>query len=550
VSEAEERVRPIAEVAAGLGLTESEWEPYGRDRAKVRLEALAERSGRPDGRLLLVTAITPTPAGEGKTTVSIGLAQGLCRLGVRAVAALREPSLGPVFGMKGGAVGGGASTLVPAAAINLHFNGDFHALAAANNLLAAVVDNHLHFGSQPRLDPRSLTWKRCLDVNDRSLRQVVTGLGGRPGGVPRETGFDITAASEVMAILCLAESWADLKARLGRIVVGDDAAGQPVTVADLQAAGAMAALLRDALLPNLVQTCEGGPALVHGGPFGNIAHGCSSVLGTRLALKLGDVCVTEAGFGADLGAEKLLDIKARQSGLFPQAAVLVATARALKMHGGVPLERLDQENPGALAGGFANLRRHAENLAAYGLPFVVGINRFRQDTEAELAELRRLCAEAGFPCAVADVFGLGGAGAEELARLALAALEQGGRGRTLYPDDLPLTEKVTAVARQVYRAAGVEFLPAAARQLAEFEARGYGRLPVCIAKTQYSFSDDPTRLGAPTGHILTVREARLSAGAGFVVVLAGAMLTMPGLPRVPASVGIDLTPDGEIIGLR
>lgn len=551
MSPAPERLpRPITEIAAELGASPGEVEPFGRLKAKLSLRLLDRLREAPDGRLVLVTAVTPTPAGEGKTTTTIGLSQGLRRLGVRAVAALREPSLGPVFGMKGGATGGSRSTLVPAEEINLHFTGDLHAVAAANNLLAALIDNHLHFDNEPHLDPRSVTWRRCLDMNDRALRGVVTGLGGRSEGVPRETGFEITAASEVMAVLALAASHEDLTARLDRIVVGAARDGRYVTAAELGAGGAMAALLQDALLPNLVQTGEGTPALVHCGPFGNIAHGCSSVLATRMALKLGEVCVTEAGFGADLGAEKFLDIKCRQAGLSPGAAVLVATVRALKLHGGARLKELEQENIAALEAGFANLERHARTLRRFGLPVVVSINRFASDTQAELDRLRELCGAAELPAAVAEIWQRGGEGAEEVARLLLEALREPAKVHLLYPDELPLREKIECLARRVYRAGQVRFLPPAERRLAELQERGYGTLPVCVAKTQYSFSDDPTLLGAPQGHTFTVRDVKLCAGAGFVVVYSGTIMTMPGLPRTPAAAAIRLTPEGEIEGLR
>ncbi len=542
--------RPIAEIAAAVGLTEADYEPYGRHKAKVRLSVLAQRRDRPDGKLVLVSAISPTPAGEGKTTMTIGLAQGLARLGKRCVAALREPSLGPVFGMKGGATGGGRAQLLPMEEINLHFTGDIHAITAANNLLAAVIDNHLQFGNALDLDPRTVTWKRCLDINDRSLRDVITGLGGRTEGVPRETGFEITAASEVMALFCLSDSLEDLRTRLGRIVVGSNRSGEPVTAAQLDVVGALTVLLRDALMPNLVQTMEGTPVLVHGGPFANIAHGCNSVIATKTALKLGDIVVTEAGFGADLGAEKFLNIKMRQSGLAPDAAVLVATVKALKMHGGVALADLAHEDIAAVERGLGNLFRHAENLRKFGLPVVVGINRFTQDTPAELEALHRLCAERGFPVAVANVWGEGGAGAEELGRRVLEALETPADFRTLYPDNYRLKAKIETIAREIYRARGVDFLPAAARRLEELEARGFGSLPVCIAKTQYSFSDNPKLLGTPEGHSMTVRDVKLSAGAGFVVAYSGTLLTMPGLPRRPASEDIDLASDGTILGLN
>lgn len=542
--------RPIAQIAEQIGLLEGETELYGTLKAKIDLGVLERLKDKPNGKLVLVTAITPTPAGEGKTTVSIGLAQGLCRVGTNCVAALREPSLGPVFGQKGGATGGGYSQVLPMEDINLHFTGDLHAITSANNLLAAVVDNHLQFGNELGIEPRAVTWKRCLDMNDRALRNILTGLGGKSEGVPRETGFEITAASEVMAVLCLAENIDNLKTRLARIVVGTDKNNEPVTAGQLNAAGAMATLLRDALRPNLVQTLENTPAVLHGGPFANIAHGCNSVLATRMALKLGDVCVTEAGFGADLGAEKFLDIKMRQAHLSPDAVVLVATLRALKMHGGVDLADLKAENVQAVEAGWANLARHAENLAKFGLPVVVAINRFAQDTPAEIATLTRLCQAHNLPVALADVWGQGGKGTEELARLVLQTLHSVPAAfRPLYADEMPLRKKIETIAREIYRADQVEFLPAATTRLAYLRRRGWGNLPVCIAKTQYSFSDNPDKRGAPSGHTLTIRDAKLSAGAGFVVAYAGQLLTMPGLPRRPAAEGIDLASDNTITGL-
>ncbi len=541
--------RPISDIAVDVGLHQDEIEYYGRHKAKICLSTLERLESRPNGKLVLVSAITPTPAGEGKTTMTIGLAQGMWRVGARCVAALREPSLGPVFGMKGGATGGGRAQLLPMEDINLHFNGDLHAITSANNLLAAVIDNQLHWGGGLNLDSRTLTWKRCLDINDRALRDLVTGLGGRTEGVPRETGFEITAASEVMAVLCLAQSVEDLHARLARIVIGTDRNNEPVTAGQLNVVGAMTVLLRDALKPNLVQTLEGTPVIVHGGPFANIAHGCNSVLATRMALKLGEICVTEAGFGADLGAEKFLNIKMRQAGLAPDAAVLVATVRALKMHGGVALADLGVENVGAVRAGFCNLLRHAENLRKFGLPVVVAINHFTADTPAETDALRRLCVEHGLPVAFADVWGQGGQGAEELARLVLKTLEEPADFRTLYPDEAPLREKIETIAREIYRAERAVFQPAAVARLAYLQERGYGHLPVCIAKTQYSFSDTPSLRGAPEGHTLTIRDVKLSAGAGFVVAYSGTLLTMPGLPRRPASEDMDLGPDGRILGL-
>ncbi|MGV8840793.1 MAG: formate--tetrahydrofolate ligase [Bauldia sp.] len=540
-------LRPIMEIASDLGLRPGDIHPYGAWKAKVAAEA-TEQATR-EGRLILVTAITPTPAGEGKTTTTIGLGDALNRIGRRTVICLREPSLGPCFGMKGGATGGGRAQVAPMEDINLHFTGDFHAITSANNLLAALVDNHIHFGAEPVIDPRRVTWRRVLDINDRSLRETVTGLGGTANGTPRETGFDITAASEVMAILCLARDRADLEARLGRIVVGETRDRKLVTAADVKAAGAMAVLLRDALLPNLVQTLEHTPALVHGGPFANIAHGCNSVIATRAGLRLADYVVTEAGFGADLGAEKFFDIKCRRAGLRPAAAVVVATIRALKMHGGVALADLRTENLAALEAGFANLARHVANVRRFGVPVVVAVNEFASDTAAEVALLRELAAGIGVEAIRCTHFADGGAGAEALAER-VAALADGGTAdfRPLYGDDVPLLDKVRTVATAIYGAADVAAAPKVVDQFRRFEALGFGNLPVCIAKTQYSFSTDPDRKGDPTGHVLTLREARLSAGAGFVVVLAGEIMTMPGLPRVPAANGFRLDPAGNIVG--
>lgn len=543
-------MQPISEIAHSLGLTDDEFEPYGRQIAKLPLSVLEKRKGGPQGKLVLVTAITPTPAGEGKTTTTIGLTMGLNRLGVKAVAALREPSLGPVFGVKGGATGGGKARIEPSDQINLHFTGDLHAITAANNLLAAMIDNYLIAGNAKKLEPRTISFQRCLDMNDRALRKLITGLGGKSEGVPRETGVEITAASEVMATLCLAEGYADLKKRLARIVVGSDESNEPVTVADIQAEGGMAVLLKDALKPNLVQTIEGNPVIVHGGPFANIAHGCNSVIATRLALALGEVCVTEAGFGADLGAEKFLDIKMRQTGLAPDMVVLVATLRALKMHGGVPLDQLKAENLEALEAGFANLARHAENLKKFGLPVVIAINRFPTDTVGEEEALEKLCEAHGLKVALSDVFGSGGEGGEALARLVTETLAtEKASFAPLYPDALPLRKKIETIAKEIYRADSVDFLPAAKNRLAYLTKRGFGNLPVCIAKTQYSFSDDPTKLAAPTGHTLTIRDAKLSAGAGFVVAYAGTLLTMPGLPKRPAALDMSLSDTGEISGV-
>ena len=542
--------RPIADVAHDAGLLPDEIEFYGKHKAKVALQVLDRLADQPNGKLVLVTAITPTPAGEGKTTVSVGLAQGLNRIGVKCVAALREPSLGPVFGQKGGATGGGFSQVLPMEDINLHFTGDLHAITSANNLLAALIDNHLQNGNALHLEPRSITWKRCVDMNDRALRHIVTGLGGKGEGLPRETGFEITAASEVMAVLCLANDLADLRARLARIVIGVDTSNEPVRAEQLNAHGAMAALLKDAILPNLVQTIEGTPALLHGGPFANIAHGCNSVIATRMALKLGDVCVTEAGFGADLGAEKFLDIKMRQSGLKPDAVVLVATLRALKMHGGKNVDELKTPSITALMEGFANLARHAENLRKFGLPVIVAINRFASDTDEEISALRHLCEGHTLPVALADVWGKGGAGTKELARLVQTTLQTTPADfHPLYADALPLRAKIETVASEIYRAAHVEFSPQAITRLAYLRKRGFGNLPVCIAKTQFSFSDSPDKRNAPSGHTITIRDVKLSAGAGFVVAYAGTLLTMPGLPKRPASEAIGISDDGEISGL-
>lgn len=542
--------RPIAEIAAAAGLAEDELELYGRYKAKVPLSALRARADRPDGKLILVTAITPTPAGEGKTTTTIGLGDALHRLGKKTVLALREPSLGPVFGIKGGAAGGGWAQVIPMEDINLHFTGDMHAIGAANNLLAAMLDNHIHQGNALGIDTRRITWRRCVDMNDRQLRRITDGLGGRMNGVPREDGFDITVASEVMAILCLAQDINDLKARLAAIVVGYTRDGVPVTAGQLKAQGAMAALLRDAIQPNLVQTLEHTPAFVHGGPFANIAHGCNSVSATRMALKLGDYVVTEAGFGADLGAEKFLDIKCRKAGLHPDAAVIVATVRALKHHGGCPRDGLTQENLPALEAGLPNLLAHIENMTdRYHLPVVVAINRFPDDTEAELALVREKCRERGVNVALSEVWARGGEGGLELAEEVLRLTAQPNDFAPLYPDDMPLAEKVETVARRIYGADGVEFSKEARTELARLTELGFGALPVCMAKTQYSLSDDPTKLGRPFGFTLHVKSVRLSAGAGFVVVLTGDIMTMPGLPRVPAAEAIDVDENGVISGL-
>ena len=540
---------PITEIAAKLNIDENTLEPYGRVKAKIDITALKDAPRK--GKLILVTAINPTPAGEGKTTTSVGLADALSLLGKKTVLALREPSLGPVFGVKGGAAGGGYAQVVPMEDINLHFTGDFHAIGAANNLLAAMLDNHIQQGNALGIDVRKITWKRCVDMNDRQLRNIVCGLGGKPNGTPREDGFDITVASEIMAVLCLASDLKDLKERLGRMVVGYTYSDKPVLARDLKAEGAMTALLKDAIKPNLVQTLEHTPALIHGGPFANIAHGCNSVSATDTALKLGDYVVTEAGFGADLGAEKFLDIKCRYAGFNPDAVVIVATVRALKHHGGCAKADLNKENLTALEAGLPNLVRHVENITkVYGLPAVVAINRFDCDTEAELAMIREACGKFGVNVALSEVWGKGGAGGEELAREVLRVIdEEENKFSFAYELDVPLTEKIETVARRVYGADGVDFAPAAAKELKRLEELGYGNLPICMAKTQYSFSDDPSKLGAPSDYRITVRKAKVSAGAGFVVVLTGEVMTMPGLPKVPAAESIDVDENGKIVGL-
>jgi formate--tetrahydrofolate ligase len=546
-------LRLIKDVAREtLGIPERHLVPYGHHKAKVDVTYLSGLADRPLGRLVLVTALSPTPPGEGKTTTTVGLTDALHGMGHRTVACLREPSMGPVFGMKGGAAGGGYSQVVPMTEINLHFTGDFAAIAAANNLLSALIDNHVHHGNELDIDVRSVTWKRVLDTNDRALREVVVGLGGHVNGFPREDGFDIVVASELMAIFCLTESWGDLKRRIGNIVIGYTRDTRPVTARDLGADGAMAAVLRDALAPNLVQTLEGAPAFVHGGPFANIAHGCSSVMATRAGLRLADIVVTEAGFGADLGAEKFVDIKCRKSGLRPDVAVVVATVRALKYHGGVALPDLHQEDLGAIDAGMANLRRHLHNVRqVYGIPCVVAVNRFSSDTDAEVARVIELVADEGVRAYPATHFSEGGAGAQDLAKGVLEVLEDPSPYdfHFTYEDHLSLTEKVEAVAQRLYGAGLVTWDAKARRRLQRVERDGYGALPVCVAKTQYSFSTDPKALGAPTGHELHVREVRLSAGAGFVVVVCGDMMTMPGLPRDPAASRIDLDDDGTIRGL-
>ena len=544
-------MRPILALAQDrLGIAPDHLQPYGHTKAKLDLGFLASLADRPDGKLILVTAITPTPAGEGKTTTTVGLSDGLNAIGKRAVACLREPSLGPCFGLKGGAAGGGYAQVVPMADINLHFTGDFHAITSAHNLLAALVDNHVYWGNALDLDPRRITWRRALDMNDRALRSIVGSLGGVANGFPREDGFDITVASEIMAIVCLSRDLDDLQERLARIVVGYTRAGLPVTAGELKAPGAMAALLRDALSPNLVQTLEHNPAFIHGGPFANIAHGCNSVLATRTALKLADYVVTEAGFGADLGAEKFFDIKCRIAGLQPAAAVVVATVRALKMHGGVAKDALKQEDVAALERGFANLARHVRNVGKFGVPAVVAINRFSADTPAEMARLRELCAGIGVGCVLADHWATGGPGAADLARAVVELIDTTpSQFRPLYPDDMPLWDKLRTIATEIYDAADITADPAVRKRFDSLQEEGYGHLPICVAKTQYSFSTDAKAVGAPSGHTVQVRDVRLSAGAGFVVAICGEIMTMPGLPRVPAAEGIGLAPDGAITGL-
>jgi formate--tetrahydrofolate ligase len=542
---------PIVDVARErLGVGAEHLQPYGHTKAKIDLPFIRSLEGRADGVLILVTAITPTPAGEGKTTTTVGLSDGLNRIGKRAAACLREPSLGPCFGMKGGAAGGGYAQVVPMTDINLHFTGDFHAITSANNLLAALVDNHIYWGNALGLDPRRVSWRRALDMNDRALREIVSSLGGVSNGYPREDGFDITVASEVMAIVCLSRDLEDLHRRLANVIVGTTRDRKPVRAADLDAAGAMAALLRDALAPNLVQTLEHNPAFVHGGPFANIAHGCNSVIATRTALKLADYVVTEAGFGADLGAEKFFDIKCRKAGLSPAAAVLVATIRALKMHGGVAKESLKREDADAVQRGFANLERHVRNLRKFGVPPLVAVNRFSADTEAEMDRLRSLCDGLGVRCIVADHWAQGGAGAEALARAVVEQVETApAQFRPLYPDDMTPWNKLRTIATEIYDAGEVTADAAVRKRFDELVADGFGHLPVCVAKTQYSFSTDPKMVGAPSGHVLHVRDVRLSAGAEFIVAVCGEIMTMPGLPRIPAANSISLSPVGLITGL-
>ncbi|OUO31607.1 formate--tetrahydrofolate ligase [Olsenella sp. An293] len=544
----EAKMLPIAEVAARAGLTEDMIEPYGRTKAKVDIHSLADAPRR--GKLVLVTAINPTPAGEGKTTTSIGLADAMNLMGHQTMLALREPSLGPVFGIKGGAAGGGYAQVVPMEDINLHFTGDFHAIGAANNLCAAMLDNHIKQGNALGIDPRRVVWKRCVDMNDRQLRNVVDGLGGVADGMPRQDGFDITVASEVMAVFCLATDLMDLKARLARMVIAYTYDRKPVTVADIHAEGAMTALLKDAIKPNLVQTLEGNPAFVHGGPFANIAHGCNSVEATTTALKLADYVVTEAGFGADLGAEKFLDIKCRYAGIQPSAVVLVATVRALKYNGGVAKADLGAENLEALEAGLPNLLQHVSNIReVWGLPVVVAINAFPTDTPAELALVERKCNELGVNVALSEVWAKGGEGGRALAEEVVRLCEEPSDFRFAYDVEDSIADKLNAIATKVYHADGVDFTSSAAKQLKQLEEQGFGGLPICVAKTQYSFTDDQTKLGAPRGFRITVRNLKVSAGAGFIVALTGDIMTMPGLPKVPAAEKIDVTPDGKIVGL-
>jgi len=545
----ESQMQPIVEIAKQIGIAEEELELYGRYKAKVSPAVWQRLKNRPDGKLILVSAINPTPAGEGKTTTSVGLGDAFHRLGKKTVIALREPSLGPCFGVKGGAAGGGYAQVVPMEDINLHFTGDFHAITTAHNLLAAVIDNHIHQGNALGIDVRRVVWRRVLDLNDRALRNVVCGLGGKAHGVPRETGFDITVASEMMAILCLAEDLDDMKRRIGDIVVAYTYDNRPVRAAELKVTGALTLLFKDAVKPNLVQTLEGTPAFVHGGPFANIAHGCNSVMATKYALKLADVVVTEAGFGADLGAEKFIDIKCRLAKLRPDAAVIVATVRALKMHGGVEKKSLGEVNMEALAKGMANLTKHLENMKKFGLPAVVAINAFPTDTQEELAFVKEKCGELGVEVALSEVWAKGGAGGIELAEKVLAAANQSSDFHFIYDLKDSIETKIEKIAEEIYGADGVDFLPPAKKAIAEFAAMGFGNVPVCMAKTQYSLSDDAEKLGRPKRFRITVREAHLSAGAGFIVALTGNILRMPGLPRIPAAEKMDITNDGKITGL-
>jgi len=545
------KLQPVQAVAEGLGLGNGDLESYGSVKAKIRLETIARLQGQPDGALVLVTAMTPTAAGEGKSTTTVGLGDAFRHLGKRSIVTIREPSLGPCFGIKGGAAGGGYAQVMPMEDINLHFTGDFHAVTSAHNLLAAVLDNHLFQGNALGLDARRLAWKRVLDMNDRALRNVIVGLGGPAHGIPRESGFEITVASEIMAVLCLSKDLKDLRARIGRMIVGERADGAFVTAAELGVAGALTVLLKDAIKPNLVQTLEGTPAFVHGGPFANIAHGCNSLMATRLALKLGDIVVTEAGFATELGAEKFFDIKCRAGGLTPSAAVIVATVRALKMHGGVRKDDLGSENVAAVRAGLANLEKHVENIRWFGVPAVVALNHFTKDTDAEIDAVLAACKTMRVPARISRVWERGGAGGTELAQAVVEAMNARDRSafRPLYAETLPLTKKIETIATTLYGADGVTILPAAATKLTKYESLGFAGLPVCMAKTQSSLSDDPTKLGRPRHFTVTIRDAKLAAGAGFVVAYAGDVMTMPGLPKKPAAETIDLDDDGNVVGL-
>lgn len=544
-------MKPICEIAEDLGISADELELYGKYKAKLSDELCDRLEGEKDGKLILVTAINPTPAGEGKTTTSVGLGQAMKKIGKSAVIALREPSMGPVMGIKGGAAGGGYAQVVPMEDINLHFTGDMHAITAANNLLSAAIDNHIHQGNELDIDARTITWKRCLDMNDRALRQVVVGLGGKVNGYPREDGFMITVASEIMAILCLAKDMDDLKRRIAAIVIGYNTDGEPITAGDLKIAGAMGLLLRDAIKPNLVQTLENTPCLMHGGPFANIAHGCNSIRATKLGLKLADYCITEAGFGSDLGAEKFFDIKCRIGGLKPSCVVLVATVRALKYNGGVPKAELAKENTDALKDGIVNLGKHIENMQKYGLPVIVAINRFMTDTDEELKIIEQYCRDMGVDFSMCEVFAKGGSGGVELAEKIVEVSERGGEMNfaPIYDEKASIDEKINTIAKEIYGADGVVYTPKAKKAIARLEKQGFDKLPICMAKTQYSLSDDPSLLGRPSGFEITVREVRVSAGAGFVVALTGDVMTMPGLPKVPAANNMDINKDGKIVGL-
>lgn len=544
-------MKPICEIAKDLGISADELEFYGKYKAKLSDELCDRLEGEKDGKLILVTAINPTPAGEGKTTTSVGLGQAMKKIGKSAVIALREPSMGPVMGIKGGAAGGGYAQVVPMEDINLHFTGDMHAITAANNLLSAAIDNHIHQGNELDIDARTITWKRCLDMNDRALRQVVVGLGGKVNGYPREDGFMITVASEIMAILCLAKDMDDLKRRIAAIVIGYNTDGEPITAGDLKIAGAMGLLLRDAIKPNLVQTLENTPCLMHGGPFANIAHGCNSIRATKLGLKLADYCITEAGFGSDLGAEKFFDIKCRIGGLKPSCVVLVATVRALKYNGGVPKAELAKENTDALKDGIVNLGKHIENMQKYGLPVIVAINRFMTDTDEELKIIEQYCCDMGVDFSMCEVFAKGGDGGVELAEKVVEVSERGGEMNfaPIYDEKASIDEKINTIAKEIYGADGVVYTPKAKKAIARLEKQGFDKLPICMAKTQYSLSDDPSLLGRPSGFEITVREVMVSAGAGFVVALTGDVMTMPGLPKVPAANNMDIDKDGKIVGL-